>query len=124
MSSSTIAVLYMKCLKSFKEPPSQMIYSGIKQNSVGFIFGASKAGKTIYGENLGMSIAAGAKEYLGEPIGIENGKVLFVSLEEFYKGRTERNLKQAKKLQKEYGSEWTENYHAAPIDFPQIFNNK
>src|SRR5690606_9535313 len=90
-----------KTIKS--EPPCIMIYSGIKQNSVGFVFGSSKAGKTIYCENLGMLIAAGASEYLGEPIGLKNGKVLFVSLEEFYRGRTERNLKQARKLKNVYG---------------------
>lgn len=100
------------------EPPSNMIYSGIKQNSVGFVFGSSKAGKTIYCENLGMLIAAGASEYLGESIGLK-GKVLFVSLEEFYRGRTERNLKQARKLKEAYGRAWVNNYHTAPKDFPR-----
>lgn len=101
------------------EPPSKMIYSGIKQNSVGFVFGSSKAGKTIYCENLGMLIAAGADEYLGGHIGLKNGKVLFISLEEFYKGRTERNLKQARKLKQEYGRNWIKNYHTAPKGFPR-----
>ncbi|MES2398101.1 MAG: AAA family ATPase [Bacteroidota bacterium] len=102
-----------------KEPPSKMIYSGIKQNSVGFVFGPSKTGKSIFCENLGMLIAAGANEYLGEHIGIKDGKVLFVSLEEFYRGRTERNLKQAKKLRQSYGKDWTSNFHTAPKNFPR-----
>lgn len=104
-----------------KEPPSKMIYSGIKQNSIGFVFGASKSGKSIYCENLGMSIAAGVDEYLGQPIGLKDAKVLYISLEEFYKGRTERNLKQANKLRQEYGKEWVENYHVIYNNFPRYF---
>jgi ABC-type iron transport system FetAB ATPase subunit len=58
------------------EPPQQLIYSGIKENSVGFIFGPSKSGKTTFTENLGLSIASGQFEYLGRPINARNPKVL------------------------------------------------
>jgi RecA-family ATPase len=73
-----------------KEPKLKMVYSGIKDKSVGVIFGPSKSGKTMYCENLGMSIAAGAKEYLGLPIDIDNRNVIFLSLEEHYANRTDR----------------------------------
>lgn len=102
-----------------RQPSSKMVYSGIKQNSVGFVFGPSKVGKTVFCENLGMLIAAGANEYLGEKIGLSGGKVLFVSLEEFYKGKTERNYKQAVRLRNEFGKNWTESYHTASKDFPR-----
>jgi KaiC/GvpD/RAD55 family RecA-like ATPase len=82
------------------EPPVQYVWSGIKKGTFGYIYGPAKSGKTILGENLGMSIAAKKDEYLGMPInhtGIEI--VLFVSLEEFWINRSERNRKQILVLQ-------------------------
>ncbi|MBS1669544.1 MAG: AAA family ATPase [Bacteroidetes bacterium] len=105
-----------------KEPPTNFIYSGIKENSIGFIFGSSKSGKTIFCENLGMSIAAGACKFLNEPIHKKNGKVLFISLEEFYKPRTERNKKQAIKLKKSYGKDWIKNYRVVDNSFPRYIS--
>jgi D-lactate dehydrogenase len=43
-------------VKVNSEPLPFMYYSGIKENSVGFVFGPPKSGKTIYCENLAMSI--------------------------------------------------------------------
>lgn len=81
------------------EPPIQYIWSGIKKGTFGYVYGPAKSGKTIMCENLGMSIAAKKDEFLGMRIdhtGIEN--VLFVSLEEFWLNRSERNSKQISAL--------------------------
>ncbi len=91
-------------------PPQKLIYSGIKENSIGFVFGPGKSGKTTFCENLGMSIAAGESTFLGKPINVENRKVLVYSLEEFCDGRFERNTKQAEILNEKYGTDWHENY--------------
>ena len=101
------------------EPRMKMVYSGIKENSVGFIFGPSKCAKTIFCENLGMSIAAGCDSFLGKPINLENKKVLFISLEEFYAGRTERNEKQVAKLVAEKGDAWLANYMVMNENIPR-----
>jgi KaiC/GvpD/RAD55 family RecA-like ATPase len=77
------------------EPKIEYVWSGIKRGTFGYIFGPAKSGKTILCENLGMAIAAGLPEFLGMPIdstGVEN--VLFVSMEEFWINRSERNAKQ------------------------------
>lgn len=125
MSGTDSCTLAQMFVRVKNEPASKMIYSGIKQNSVGFVFGSSKAGKTIFCENLGMSIASGAEEFLGNTIGIKGGKVLFISLEEFYKGRIGRNYKQAIRLSFKYGKEWaSENYHTSPHDFPRYLTTK
>ncbi|QNR85080.1 AAA family ATPase [Pedobacter riviphilus] len=76
------------------EPSIPMLYSAIKEGSVGLVYGVAKTGKTIFCENLGMSIASGRDKYLGKQINAANKKVLFVSLEEFYAPRTGRNIKQ------------------------------
>lgn len=78
-------------VKVNSEPLPFMYYSGIKENSVGFVFGPPKSGKTIYCENLAMSIASGSNMYLDQPLNAKNKKVLILSFEEFYSGRTIRN---------------------------------
>jgi hypothetical protein len=101
------------------EPALKMIYPGIKEHSMGIIFGTSKSGKTMYSENFGMSIAAGATSYLGAPIDIENRKVLFISLEEHAVHRTGRNKLQADRLIAQYGSEWLDNYIVVSEKLPR-----
>lgn len=94
-----------------KEPPIPFIWNGIKKKSFGFIFGASKSGKTILCENLGMALAAGLDSFLGHKIEKSNYLVLFISLEEFWQQRTERNEKQANKLSKDLMiNYWIKNY--------------
>lgn len=100
------------------EPELKFIYSGIKENSVGTVFGPSKSGKTMFCENLGMAIAAGMDSYLGMPINIDNRKVLIISFEEHYRSRTERNIKQISKLQAAHGTEWISNYIVASENMP------
>ncbi len=92
------------------EPQLKFIYSGIKEKSVGIIFGPSKSGKTMCCENLGMCIAAGLPEYLGMPIDADNKVVLIISFEEHYTNRTDRNMKQVEVIEATHGAEWLENY--------------
>lgn len=105
--------------RTASEPKPKMIYSGIKEKSIGIIFGPSKSGKTMFCENLGMCIASGETEYLGLPIDIDNRKVLFISLEEFYTGRTERNSKQVKRLIPTHGAEWLDNFIVINENMPR-----
>ena len=107
-----------------EEPPLKMVYSGIKENSIGLVFGTSKSGKTIFCENLLMSIAAGADEYLGIPIHLKNKVVMFYSLEEFYKNRTERNQKQVGRLTEKYGVDWVENYKVVDENMPTYISTE
>ena len=76
--------------------PIPFLWSGIKKNSYGFIFGPSKSGKTTLAENLGLSIVLKRPSYLDMPIQQGDYKVLFISLEEFWQPRTERNAMQMK----------------------------
>ena len=101
------------------EPKLDFIYSGIKENSVGIVFGPSKSGKTMLCENLGMCIAAGAGNYLGKDITVKSKKVLVVSFEEHYTSRTDRNIKQVQALEQTYGSDWLSNYIVVNEDLPR-----
>ncbi|NQZ43297.1 MAG: AAA family ATPase [Flavobacteriaceae bacterium] len=84
--------------KSKNYPRPNYLWSGIKQNSFGLVFGPSKSGKTIFCENLAMSIAAGKNDLLGEKLNVGPKRVLFIGLEEFWLERVERNGKQYDKL--------------------------
>jgi len=77
-----------------KEGPIPFIWGGIKVGSYGYVFGPSKSGKTTFCENFAMSLVCGKKEFLGKPLIEENPIVLFVSLEEYERPRSERNDKQ------------------------------
>ncbi len=106
-----------------REPKMKMIYSGIRENSVGFIFGPSKSAKTIFCENLGFSIASGGADFLGIPLNIENKKVLFISLEEFYAGRTDRNSLQVKKLiSSNLCDTWLDNFIVVNEQMPRYIS--
>lgn len=85
-------------VKVNKEPSPFMYYSGIKENSIGIVFGPPKSCKTIYCENFAMEIASGSDKFLGSPLHAINRKVLVISLEEFYSGRTSRNKTQLRKF--------------------------
>jgi KaiC/GvpD/RAD55 family RecA-like ATPase len=96
MKHKTLKVCTLDALidKVNKEPAIKFVYPGIAPGSIGIVFGPSKSGKTTFCENLAMSIASGANSFLGKPINCTGRKVLFISLEEFYQGRTARNTKQ------------------------------
>lgn len=107
-----------------KEPPVPMLYSVIKEGSVGLIYGVAKTGKTIFCENLGMSIASGRDSFLGKAINSENKKVLFISLEEFYHSRTERNIKQIRTFNKTERENVLNNYYVVNEKAPKVLSTK
>ena len=85
-----------EALEWIKDLPEQVfVIPGVKENTIGFIFGPPKSGKTAYGETLFLHIAGGCKEFLGYPLNYSSQKCLFISLEEGGKiYRYERNGKQ------------------------------
>ncbi len=78
-------------IRAQNEPRPQFLWSGVMVGSFGFIFGPSKSGKTILCENLALSIAAGRDSFFRLPIEFSRKKVLFISMEEYWQPRTQRN---------------------------------
>lgn len=102
------------------EPDTPFLWSGIKENSFGFIFGPSKSGKTTICENLALSMVAGLTEFMGHPIAPNNYKVFFLSLEEYWKPRSQRNAKQVQWLVEHLGNDnWVDNYCANDDTVPR-----
>ncbi len=106
-----------------KEPPVPFIWGGIKKQSFGFIFGPSKSGKTTFCENLAMCLAAQLQSFFGQSITAENYNVLFISLEEYWQNRTERNKKQSQLLLENLGSnDWMKNYQVITEIVPRLIS--
>jgi archaellum biogenesis ATPase FlaH len=127
--NQTTAAVYTLTLNEMirrieNEPAPEFIYSGIKEGSVGIVFGPSKSGKTMFCENLGMAIAAQLRNYLGLELNARNPKVLVLSFEEHYTNRTVRNKKQAEKLIAECGDAWMVNYIVATDELPQYISTE
>jgi len=103
--------------------PIPFIYRGIKSGSFGYIYGPSKCGKTIYCENLGLSLSMNSNDFLGYPILNKEGgyRVLFISFEEFLYNRTERNEKQFIYINP---SQVMINYYVIDDDFPKFLRSK
>lgn len=100
------------------EPPIPYLYSGIKLGSFGFIFGPSKSGKTTYAENLAISIATGQTTFFNKALNVGAKKVLFISMEEYWQPRTERNEKQLKEI---IGDK--NNYCTVDENFPRLIDS-
>lgn len=97
--ASALAVPIKDLFKRAKKQPKQKtLWSGIKENSLGFFVGLPKSGKTTLAECLAISIACERKSFLNMPIDVTNKRVLFISLEEYWMPRTERNKKQISTL--------------------------
>ena len=101
-------------------PPKQMLWSGVKEKSFGLVFGPSKSGKTIFSENLAISIAIGRKDYLGYSLEGIPKKVLFIGLEESFENRIDRNILQFESLNEEEQLLMDENYEVQELDFPKF----
>lgn len=102
------------------EPPRKFVYPGMHENGFGLVYGLAKTGKTVFCENFGMSIAAGREEFLGKPINIDNRKVLFMSLEENYTGRGERNKVQLGAFNESERESILKNYYVVNEHVPRI----
>jgi len=98
-------------------PPIKYLYAGVKERSFGIVFGPSKSGKTVYCENLAMSLAVGRKEFLGDKLDGIPRKVLFISLEEYWENRVDRNLKQMEVFNDEEKELLNQNYRFQVLGF-------
>ena len=98
-------------------PSLNYLWSGIKENSFGLVFGPSKSGKTIFCENLAIKIAIGAKEYFGYELSGVPKKTLFIGLEEDWKSRGERNRNQFEALNSDQKELMNFNYLYQPIEY-------
>jgi hypothetical protein len=110
-------------LRVESEPEPIILWNGIVEGSKGMIVGLSKTGKTTMAENLALSIAVGKTEYLGSPLSGIPQKVLFVNLEESYKIRTHRNIKQISQLTSSERALFDKNYISTPENFPEFINS-
>lgn len=99
------------------QPKVDYLWGGIKEKSVGLVFGPSKSGKTIVCENLAIMLAIGKKEFLNRPLKGLPRKVLFVGLEEYWINRAERNKKQFDSLNSDNQKLMDENYLYQHVDF-------
>jgi len=100
------------------EPPTKYLWGGIKEGSFGFVYGPSKSGKTTFCEGLAMSLASGKKSYFDNILTGKRKNVLFLSLEEYYKERTLRNIKQLEFLKLES----LDNYNTVDENFPRLIS--
>lgn len=107
-----------------QEPPVPFIWGGIKKQSFGFVFGPSKSGKTTFCENLAMCLSAQLQTYFGQQITPDDYKVMFISLEEYWQNRTERNKKQASLLTENLGTtDWMKNYQVITELVPRLISS-
>lgn len=99
------------------KPKTKFLWNGIKEKSMGLVFGPSKSGKTIFCENLAMNLACGASSYFGYDLEGITKPVLFVGLEEFWENRIERNKMQLEVLSDAKKGLIKKNYMFQPMDF-------
>ncbi len=105
-------------------PEQKMLWNGVVENSFGLIFGPSKSGKTIFCENLAISIAIGRNSFFDYPLDGIPKKVLFISLEENFRNRFARNIKQFVALNEEEQMLMNQNFDIPELNFPQFIVNK
>jgi len=117
---------YLKTLGELIEqtksaPQIPYVWSGIKEGSFGFVFGPSKSGKTTFCENMALSLIAGKESFFGKKLSKGPHRVLFVSLEEFYRERTLRNIRQLSQLEINLPPL---NYLSNGEEFPRLLSTK
>lgn len=105
------------------EPEPKIIWNGIVEGSKGLIVGVSKTGKTTLAENLAISLAVGKDSFFNYPLPGVPEKVLFINLEESYRLRSRRNLKQISTLNEKELISFDENFYSTPEDFIEFLIN-
>jgi len=100
-------------------PKAEYLWGGIKEKSFGLVFGPSKSGKTIFSENLAMSLAVGRDSFFGKKLSGNPKKVFFIGLEEYWESRAERNLSQYSCLNASEQDLLNENYLYQAVNFPK-----
>jgi len=103
--------------------PIPVVWSGIKKGSLGFVFGPSKSGKSTLCECLAMSLETGMDSFMGLPLTGQKHKVLFLSMEEYWEQRIERNRQQRTYLHKSFKKKLGGNYFTNNEKFPTHFLN-
>lgn len=106
------------------EPEQKIIWNGITEGSKGLFAGVSKTGKTTLAENLAISIAVGKKEFFGHPLSGIPEKIVFINLEESFRLRSRRNLKQIDVLSDEEYELFSKNYISTPEEFPEFLTTE
>lgn len=106
------------------QPKTPEVIPGILLNSFGFVYGPSKAGKSILVENMFLTICSGKSDFLGYPIQFDGiPKCLFISLEERPNRRNERNLDQLRQFSSEERELIGSNYVTSNSDLPPYLMN-
>lgn len=107
-----------------KEPEPKYVWMGIPEGSVGIITGVSKTGKTTFTENLAICLAVSRPSFFGYALDTTPRRVLFINLEEDYKVRSLRRIKQLKSLNAEELELYKKNFFSTPEDFPEYINTE
>lgn len=107
-----------------KEPEPKLIWKGIPERSSGLIAGKGKTGKTTFAENLAISLSVGRKEFFGQSLKGKPQKVLFINLEESYRLRSRRNIKQISTLSNQELKLFSENYISTPENFLEYIDSE
>ncbi len=106
------------------EPEPVYYWRGIEDVSFGYVFGPSKAGKTIFCENFAMSLACGRELFFNTPMINKPKKILFAAMEENYRNRAKRMKKQLSKLSEEEKRLFNLNMKLAGKNFPRRLTTK
>lgn len=101
-----------------REGPIPFIWGGIKEGSFGFVYGPSKCGKTTFCENLAISLVCQKEMFLGSSLLQKEHRVLFLSLEEYKRQRSDRNSKQLQFL--DPSNALINNLLVIEDDFPKV----
>lgn len=113
-------IKFSQAREMYKEmPPTKMLWNGVKEKSFGIVFGPSKSGKTVFCENLAISIATGKDTYFDYQLDGIPKKVLFIGLEETFENRIGRNTLQFDSLNQNEQLLMDENYEVQELDFPK-----
>ncbi|MCM4162156.1 MULTISPECIES: AAA family ATPase [unclassified Arenibacter] len=107
-----------------EEPEPSFLWKGIPEGSTGLITGVGKTGKTTFAENLAISLSVGKKEFFGFPMDGVPRKSLFINLEESYRVKSRRNIRQIASLTPAELDLFASNYLSTPLDFPQYLNTE
>lgn len=108
-------------LKIYANEPEPIFYwRGIEDVSFGYVFGPSKAGKTIFCENLAMSLAVGRSEFFKSKLSEKPKKVFLAAMEENYRNRAKRMKAQIGGLISEEVKVYNSNMVLAGKDFPRV----
>lgn len=106
------------------EPEVKKLWGGVEEVSFGYIFGPSKAGKTIFSENLAISLALGRETFFEKPLIGKSKKVMIAAMEEDYRNRSRRLAKQISNFTDAEKQTLNDNISYAGKRFPRFLSTK